>query len=59
VLGGVSPLGQKKQLKTVIDASATAFKTIFVSAGKRGVELELSPHDLQTLTKASLANICQ
>jgi Cys-tRNA(Pro)/Cys-tRNA(Cys) deacylase len=59
VLGGVSPLGQKKQLKTVIDSSATSFKTIFVSAGKRGVELELSPQDLQTLTKASLANICQ
>lgn len=59
VLGGVSPLGQKKHLKTVIDMSAEQLTTIFVSAGKRGLEIELSPQDLQQLTKATIANICQ
>ena len=59
VLGGVSPLGQKKRLKTVIDSSAQPFSSIFVSAGKRGLEIELSPADLTTMTQATLANICQ
>ena len=59
VLGGVSPLGQKKPLKTVIDATAQQFSTVFVSAGKRGLEIELSPQDLQQLTQANLADICQ
>ncbi len=59
VLGGVSPLGQKKRLTTVIDSSVTEFSTVFVSAGKRGLEIELAPADLQTLTKATLADICQ
>ena len=59
VLGGVSPLGQKKRLKTVIDASAGSFPTIFVSAGRRGLEIELSPHDLRNLTNGSFAAICQ
>ena len=58
VLGGVSPLGQKKQLVTLIDASAQDYKTIFVSAGRRGVEIELSPHDLQKLTGARFARLC-
>jgi Cys-tRNA(Pro)/Cys-tRNA(Cys) deacylase len=57
VLGGVSPLGQKKQLATVIDDTAQAFDTIFVSAGKRGLEIELSPSDLQALTRAQFAPI--
>lgn len=59
VLGGVSPLGQKKTLKTVIDISATKLTSIYVSAGKRGLEIELSPTDLKGITKATLANICQ
>ncbi|MEP1552195.1 MAG: Cys-tRNA(Pro) deacylase [Paraglaciecola sp.] len=59
VLGGVSPLGQKKALKTVIDESAGQFSTIYVSAGRRGLEIELSAADLQSLTRASFFSICQ
>lgn len=57
VLGGVSPLGQKKRLKTVIDKRALEFDTIFVSAGRRGLEIELSPNDLATLLNASFAEL--
>lgn len=59
VLGGVSPLGQKKRLRAFIDASAAELPTIFVSAGRRGLEIELSPQDLKTLTGASFADIAQ
>lgn len=59
VLGGVSPLGQKKQLKTFMDSSAATFPTIHVSAGRRGLEIELSHSDLLTLTRGTLADICQ
>lgn len=51
VLGGVSPLGQKKLLATVIDESALQFVTVYISAGRRGLELELAPEDLRSLTR--------
>jgi Cys-tRNA(Pro)/Cys-tRNA(Cys) deacylase len=57
VLGGVSPLGQKKVLTTILDNSSQNHLTIFVSGGKRGLELELSPQDLALLTKAKIADI--
>ncbi|WP_329115959.1 Cys-tRNA(Pro) deacylase [Streptomyces sp. NBC_01465] len=57
VLGGISPLGQRKKLRTVLDASASAHTTICISAGRRGLEVELSPEDLATLTAAVLAPI--
>ncbi|WP_435245501.1 Cys-tRNA(Pro) deacylase [Streptomyces sp. NRRL F-5630] len=57
VRGGISPLGQRKALPTVIDDSAASHATICVSAGRRGLEVELSPGDLATLTKAVLAPI--
>jgi Cys-tRNA(Pro)/Cys-tRNA(Cys) deacylase len=59
VLGGVSPLGQKKRLKTIIHSSANNYSTIYVSAGRRGLEIELSPVDLTKLTNGKLADICQ
>ena len=59
VLGGVSPLGQKKRLKTIIDSAASDHSTVYVSAGRRGLEIELGPGDLAELTGASFAGICQ
>jgi Cys-tRNA(Pro)/Cys-tRNA(Cys) deacylase len=58
VLGGVSPLGQKKRLKTIVDAAAADHRTIYVSAGRRGLEIELNPDDLLRLTSGELQSIC-
>ncbi|MFI6337489.1 Cys-tRNA(Pro) deacylase [Streptomyces sp. NPDC050535] len=57
VRGGISPLGQRRKLPTVLDASASAHPTICVSAGRRGLEVELAPDDLRTLTDAVSAPI--
>ncbi len=59
VLGGVSPLGQKKRLPTVIDSSAQQFATIYVSAGRRGLEIALSATDLCRLLNGRFAPLCQ
>jgi Cys-tRNA(Pro)/Cys-tRNA(Cys) deacylase len=55
VLGGISPLGQRRPLPTVVDSSASEFATVYVSAGRRGLEIELAPADLVRLTDATLA----
>ena len=57
VLGGVSPLGQKKKLVTAMDISAQNFDTIFISAGRRGLQIEISPKDLARLTQAVFLDI--
>ncbi|MCX5201808.1 Cys-tRNA(Pro) deacylase [Streptomyces sp. NBC_00237] len=57
VLGGISPLGQRRKLRTVLDSSASSHATICVSAGRRGLEVELAPGDLAALTSAVLAPI--
>jgi Cys-tRNA(Pro)/Cys-tRNA(Cys) deacylase len=59
VRGGISPLGQRKALPTVVDASALAFETVFVSAGKRGLEVELAPDALVKLTSGAAAPIAR
>jgi Cys-tRNA(Pro)/Cys-tRNA(Cys) deacylase len=57
VLGGISPLGQRKRLPTVIDASALQWDRVLCSAGKRGLEIALAPGDLVRLTDAVTADI--
>ena len=59
VLGGDSPLGQKKRLATIIDDSAQQYDTIFVSGGRRGLEIELDPQSLSALTNGRFAAISQ
>jgi Cys-tRNA(Pro)/Cys-tRNA(Cys) deacylase len=57
VRGGISPLGQRKALPTIVDESALQFGTVLVSAGRRGLQVELSPADLVRLTRARTAAI--
>jgi Cys-tRNA(Pro)/Cys-tRNA(Cys) deacylase len=57
VRGGISPLGQRKRLPTVVDSSAESFSTVYVSAGRRGLQLQLAPADLIRLTSAVTAEI--
>jgi Cys-tRNA(Pro)/Cys-tRNA(Cys) deacylase len=57
VLGGISPIGQRTPLPTVIDGTALDFPTIFVSAGRRGLQVELAPTDLISITRATTASI--
>ncbi|MFI9816663.1 Cys-tRNA(Pro) deacylase [Saccharothrix variisporea] len=57
VAGGISPLGQKKRLPLVLDASARSFDTIYCSAGRRGLEVEIAPDELVRLTQAVVADI--
>ncbi|MCR3746082.1 Cys-tRNA(Pro) deacylase [Lentzea californiensis] len=57
VAGGISPLGQKKRLPVVLDESALQFETVFCSAGRRGLEVEIAPAELVRLTTAVVARI--
>jgi Cys-tRNA(Pro)/Cys-tRNA(Cys) deacylase len=57
VAGGISPLGQRKRLPTVVDVSAQEHATLYCSAGRRGLEVELAPADLARLTGATFAPI--
>ena len=55
VAGGISPLGQRRRLPTTVDSSALGWETILVSAGRRGLQIELRPQDLVALTGAAVA----
>lgn len=59
VVGGISPLGQRQTLRTVIDATAGAHPTVFVSGGRRGLDVELAPADLVRLTGGVVAPIAR
>jgi Cys-tRNA(Pro)/Cys-tRNA(Cys) deacylase len=57
VVGGISPLGQRKRLPTTVDASVYEWETILVSAGRRGLQIELAPSDLIALTGAKVGEL--
>ena len=57
VVGGISPIGGRKRLRLLLDDSALAYETIFISAGQRGLQMELSPADLMRLTGGTTAAI--
>lgn len=57
VAGGISPLGQRRALPTLVDDSVLGFETVFVSAGRRGLEIELAPADLVASTRAAVRRL--
>jgi len=57
VVGGISPLGQRRRLPTTVDRSALDWDTVLVSAGRRGLQIELSPQELVRLTAAQVADV--
>ena len=57
VAGGISPLGQRRALPTLVDETAMEHETVYVSAGRRGLEIELSPGDLVALTRAEVRRL--
>ena len=59
VVGGISPIGQKSQLPTVLDETADLWDTVYVSGGRRGFDLELAPSDLVAVTAAMVADIAR
>ena len=59
IVGGISPVGQKSRLETVLDASASVFETVYVSGGRRGFDIELTPGDLLRVTDGRLAAIAR
>ncbi len=59
VVGGISPIGQKRPLPTIVDTSALEHETVFVSGGRRGLDLELAPADLVRITSARTATIAR
>ncbi len=59
LVGGISPLGQRRRLPTALDQSALEQEAIYVSAGRRGLDMSLAPRDLQSLTAATVAPIAR
>ncbi len=59
VVGGIAPLGQKRALRTVVDASAEEWDLVYVSGGRRGYDIGLAPADLVALTRATLAPVAR
>jgi Cys-tRNA(Pro)/Cys-tRNA(Cys) deacylase len=57
VVGGISPLGQRKSLITVLDETIELFETVYVSGGRRGLDIALAPNDLRDLLDATIAPI--